>query len=198
MRLLISVFVLAAALLVSGAASAALNVSASSSTPGAIAPGELVTIDIQISTTAPEAVALGLRAANYDPAVVTNATVTVAPAVIFDFGPGSGFGGLNNTATPGEEAPGGPRPGWSLNLFQGVSLSPAASAGPASFQITFVAQPGATTIDIGALAAYGDVYGGGDNVANNTSVSIIVLPEPGTALLMGLGLAGLAATGRKN
>ena len=198
MRLLTSILAAVATVLVAGAASAALNVSASQTNPGGVYnAGDLITIDIQLSTTGPEAVALGLRAANYNPAVLTNASATVVPAVIFDFGPGSGFGGLNQTAVPGEQAPGGPRPGWSVNLFQAVSLAAAASAGPANFQVTFIGQPGTTSIDIGALSEYGDVYGGGDNVANNVSLSITVIPEPGTALLMGLGLAGLTVAGRK-
>ena len=46
-------------------------------------------------------------------------------------------------------------------------------------------------------AAFSDVYGGGNNIANNASLQITVIPEPGTALLMGLGLAGLATTRRK-
>ena len=197
MRLFTSLIAAVATVLVAGAASAALNVSATQSGTGTYNSGDVITIDIQLTTTGPEAVALGLRAANYDPNILTNATATVVPAVIFDFGPGSGFGGLNQTATPGEQAPGGPRPGWSVNLFQAVSLAAAASAGPANFQVTFIGQPGTTSIDIGALSEYGDVYGGGDNVANNVSLSITVIPEPGTALLMGLGLAGLTVAGRK-
>ena len=199
MRLSTSLIAVVANLLIAGSASAGLTVVATqTNASGIYNPGDLVTVDIELSTTGAEAVALGLRAANYDPEILTNATVTVAPSVIFDFGPGSGFGGLTNTAVPGEEAPGGPRPGWSLNIFQAVSLTPAASAGPVSFQVTFVAgDQGDTQIDIGALSEYGDVYGGGNNIANNASLQITVIPEPGTALLMGLGLAGLATTRRK-
>ena len=180
-----------------GIASAALMVSATQNQPAGYNVGDLIVIDITIETTGPEAVALGLRAGNYDPSVASNATPTLVPSVIFDF-MGSGFGGLNNSGTPGEQAPGGPRPGWSVNLFQGVSLVPAASSGPAHFQVTFIkSAPGITTIDIGALAEYGDAYGGGDNIAFNTSLVILDVPEPGTALLMALGLAGLGATRRR-
>ena len=198
MRLFTSLIAGVAALMVAGAASAALNVTSPQSGGLTVLPGETVTIDIEISTTGAEALALGLRAADYDPAVLTNGVGTIVPAVIFDFGPGSGFGGLANSASGAEEGPGGPRPGTSINLFQGVSLQPAASAGPVAFQIQFTAgAPGSTTVGIGAFGAYGDTYAGGDNVANNTAVQVTVIPEPGTALLMGLGLAGLAAAGRK-
>ena len=48
---------------------------------------------------------------------------------------------------------------------------------------------------------YSDGYlsNSGDNAVNNAApLTINVVPEPGTALLMGLGLAGLAAAGRKD
>ncbi|MEM9176662.1 MAG: PEP-CTERM sorting domain-containing protein [Myxococcota bacterium] len=186
------VFVLA-----SHAAQAALNVSVSSPQLGYF-PGDLVTIDIYIETTGPEAQALGLRAADYDPSILTSGTATIVPSSIFDFSPSIPFGGLNNSASGVEEAPGGPRPGWSINLFQGVSGTPAAGSGPEHFQITFImGGVGVTTINVGALSAYADAYGGGDNVVNNTSITIFTapgIPEPGTALLLGLGLMGLGAT----
>ena len=123
-------------------------------------------------------------------------TPTVVPSVIFDFGPGSGFGGLDNTATPAEEGPGGPRPATSINLFQAVSLAPAATAGPADFQVTFVAgAEGTTIVDIGALSEYGDVYGGGDNVANNIQISVTV-PEPASVLSACAALGAVAGVVR--
>ena len=86
-----------------------------------------------------------------------------------------------------------------MNLFQGVSLSAAAGAGPESFQVVFTAgAAGTTTVDLGVFGDYSDAYLGGDNAVNNASVQVTVVPEPGTALLMGLGLAGLATAGRKD
>jgi len=57
---------------------------------------------------------------------------------------------------------------------------------------------GTTTLDIGTFAEFGGIYQGtSDDNANNTSVTVTVIPEPGTALPMGLGLAGLATAGRR-
>ncbi len=73
-------------------------------------------------------------------------------------------------------------------------------AGDAQFQIVFTAAgPGTTTLNVGTFAAYLDGYTGSfdTDVNNPAGVTVTVVPEPGTALLMGLGLAGLAAAGRR-
>ena len=182
------------AFLVSSTAMAALTVTAVAD-QAIYDPGDTVTIDIYITTTGPEAQALGLRAADYDPTALTAGQATIVPESIFNFSPSIPFGGLVNAASGVEEAPGGPRPGTSINLFQGVSLTPAAGSGPEHFQIQFVVGLifGFATVEIGALASYGDTYAGGDNVVNNTSVRIYSTPEPGTALLLGWGLVGLGS-----
>ena len=75
-------------------------------------------------------------------------------------------------------------------------------AGSAQFQLVFEASgAGSTTIELGALEEYGDALivavgtGSGPNqnigVTNSAFVNLTVVPEPGTALLMGLGLIGL-------
>ena len=198
MRLFTSLIVSVATVLVAGAASAALTVSSPQSGGIVVSPGDTVTIDITVETTAPEALALGLRAADYDNTILTSGTTTVLPASIFNFSPSVPFGGIGNVADGLEQAPSSNRPGYSLNLFQGVATTPAAGAGPELFQVTFVAgAAGTTTVNIGAFAAYADTYLGGDNGLTNTSVEVTVVPEPGTALLMGLGLVGLAAAGRR-
>jgi len=197
MRLFVSLIAGVAALFATSVASAALNVSAT--TPGGqttFSPGETVTIDIEISTTGAEAQGLGLRAAGYDPTILTDGQGTVVPTSIFNdttTGP-IPFGGIQNIAT-GEEQP--PlvltREGWSINLFQGVSTLTALGSGPEFFQVQFVAgMPGVTTVDVGVFADFADLYTGGDGIVNNASLEITIVPEPGTALLMGLGLAGLA------
>ena len=176
-------------------ASAALNVSSPQSGGVLTSPNSLITIDIVITTTRPEALALGLRAANFDPAIMTLVGATV-PSSIFDFAPSIPFGGIVNTASGEVQAPlAGVRAGWSVNLFQGIALTPAAGSGPETFQLQFLmGQPGLTQLDSGAFAAYSDVYVGGDDVVNATSISIFNGPEPTTAVLLGLGLAALSST----
>ena len=190
MRLFTSIIALAT-FMVAGAASAALTVSSTESGGLTVNPGATVTINISISTTAPEATALGLRAANYDPSILVFDSYS-APASIFNFAPSVPFGGIANTpALLGEQGPlAGVRAGTSVNLFQGVSLSPAASAGPESFQVEFVAgEEGTTTLDVGVFADYSDAYLGGDNGVTNDSVEVTVVPEPGAVA------ASLAAMG---
>lgn len=196
MHALIPLLTAALTLLLASTASAALLVSVSASDTIVI-PGEILTLDITIATTEPEALALGLRVANYDPSILGFHSAVV-PDSIFNLSPSIPFGGLSNLASGGEELPRtGVRAGWSVNLFQGVSIVAAAGAGPESFQVSFVVgSPGQTTLDIGVFADYADVYLGGDNVVHNASVTITMVPEPGSALLVGLGLVGLAARPR--
>ncbi len=186
-----------ASLVMASTASAALNIAVSSSTDVSnLAIGDIFTVDIALSTTAPEAQALGMRA---DGGAGLTATGNfTAPASIFNFSTTVPFGGLSNTpALLGVSADG------TVNLFQGVSLSAAAGAGPDSFSVEFQATSAGTyTITVGQVAGHPeDIYSGGDNVYNNGTLSYTVngvVPEPGTALLMGLGLAGLASAGRRD
>ena len=56
------------------------------------------------------------------------------------------------------------------------------------------------TLSFGTLAQFGHVAidrFGNELPFNNATFALTIVPEPGTALLMGLGLAGLAAAGRK-
>ena len=60
--------------------------------------------------------------------------------------------------------------------------------------------PAVLTLDIGTGSFGNGAIQAGDGAVlplNNALQTITVVPEPGTALLMGLGLAGLAAAGRR-
>lgn len=78
------------------------------------------------------------------------------------------------------------------------------NGGDAQFRLVFrIASLGTTTINIGTNAnpTLGNVVvltGGATEQAVNANIVLAtVVPEPGTALLMGLGLAGLATAGRR-
>jgi hypothetical protein len=71
-------------------------------------------------------------------------------------------------------------------------------AGSAQFVLVFQASAAGTSeLTIGTGVDLGGVVTPGNYQAENAILQITVVPEPGTALLMGLGLAGLAAAGRR-
>ncbi len=180
--------VLLLALLQGSIAQAALTVTVDSTVPAdlsALSIGDTVTINFSVATTAPEAQALGLRA---DGGAGLTATGTFnAPASIFNFSPSVPFGGLSNTpALLGVSADG------TVNLFQGVSLSAAAGAGPDSFSVEFTASAdGAGTITIGQVAGHPeDVYLPVTEAYNSATVAYTV-PEPSAVAASLCGLASV-------
>lgn len=78
---------------------------------------------------------------------------------------------------------------------------PGLDGAPGSAQFTLVfegADVGTVDVIIGGGVDLNGVAGGSsDPSINNATLSITVIPEPGTALLMGIGLAGLALAGRR-
>ena len=218
-RVLLAMLAFAIVVLAASSASAVLYVSAvpNLDVSGGTFPGEAFTIDVTLTTDpgstldylggpAGEAIALGFRAANYDRDVIRFESATI-PSSVFGLAvpglPSVEVGGITNNASGLEEAPlAGVRAGWSVNLFQGIALSPPAQgSGPAHFSVTFrVIGGGTTIIDFGAFLDYSDVYfveSGADDSQQIARIAINSIPEPTAALLIGLGLAGLGATDRR-
>jgi len=136
---------------------------------------------------------------------------------------GESFGGIDGIGDVFED--GAPFPlsqPRQVQLFDGISTTPATgngsldagydgtqiAAGGVHFQVSFAARdlgvasplnPVQITLEFGTgqfgNAAIGD--GGVVLPFTNDSYTLTIVPEPGTALLMGLGLAGLAATRRR-
>jgi hypothetical protein len=188
--------------------------------------GETITFDLRMGLDAASGLqGLGVTVDGYDTpdtlaerqgGLAFQSATVVSDAFGINLGSGPQFG-LSNT-----EAPGGSEnyivnqlnpQAYTTALFQGISTSSAAgngsddlgiggtlvSGGDVHFQVTFVAsrltgQPAATsTMSFNVLT----VRAGGASSTESATFDVTVVPEPGTALLMGLGLAGLAANRRR-
>ena len=210
MRLFTSLIATAAILFSASTAFASATWSVSATASGgdlnAMVVGDTLTLDIKLETSAAaEMIAIAGSVNDYDTAVVSvnSGASTVASQLLFEIiiptvGSFNGISnlesGVSDTSVQG--------PGQEDTFLSVLGTSGAGGDGTAEaaqFQIVYnVIGAGSTNLFIGTFSAYADAYSGAsDNVVNNTSVAITVVPEPGTALLMGLGLAGLAAAGRR-
>ena len=210
MRLFTSLIATAAILFSASTAFASATWSVSATASGgdlnAMVVGDTLTLDIKLETSAAaEMIAIAGSVNNYDTGVVSvNAGAsTVAADLLFEtILPSIGsFNGISNLES-GVSDTSVQGPGQEDTFLSVLGTSGAGGDGTAEsaqFQIVYdVIGDGTTTLRIGTFADYADAFAGAsDNVVNNTSVAITVVPEPGTALLMGLGLAGLAAAGRR-
>jgi hypothetical protein len=221
MRLFISVIASAAMFFAASVAGAAVTFSAVASSGSgnalsALEPGDVVTVDITLRSDGEGTLAVGAAASGYDRNVVSFDSGQAASAVMVQVCiPAVGcFGGIGNVAAnlplaEAVDATAGPfvqfltAVSLTSNTFTGASDPGVVTgvAGDAQFRLIFNADAaGVTQLNIGAFPEFGNAVvlaGGGDGVSNNTVVNLTVIPEPGTALLMGLGLAGLAAAGRR-
>ena len=210
MRLFTSLIATAAILFSASTAFASatwtVTATASGGDLNAMASGDTLTLDIKLETNLPgEMIAIAGSVNNYDTSVVSvNAGAsTVAANLLFAFIiPGTGsFNGVANlesvVADTSVQGPG--QEDTFLSVLGTAGAGGDGTSESAQFQIVYnVIGAGTTTLRIGTFADYADAFSGAnDNVVNNTAVTITVVPEPGTALLMGLGLAGLAAAGRR-
>ena len=214
MRLFTSLIATAAIVLSAGSAFAAANWSVSASTSDgspltAVTPGAQLILDIGLSTTGPELLGIAGSVNNYDGSVVSFDSAPVFSASVLNqvcFPAAGCFGGVANLEAGVRSETGVEGAGNEDTFLSVLSVTPAAGDGSIDdpspqFQLVYnvIGAPGSsTTLRVGTYSDYADAYTGGDNVVNNQEVTITVVPEPGTALLMGLGLAGLGLAGRRD
>ena len=211
MRLLTTLFATLAVLFVSTAASA-VEFSLVGDTSATVAPGEEVTLDIVITNTALTTLnGIGASVSNFG----ANEFVTgQAVANYFNalcVAPGTCFGGLTNLAGGELEVSSIPGFGDRVQIALSAGLVPVTSDGAADqgldnvegttqFSVTFSAVESAEILIGTSFQGDGVILPDGSSIqaAGDTfSLTVAVIPEPGTALLMGLGLAGLATAGRR-
>lgn len=213
MRLFTSVIASAILLAASGASALTSFNLVAGSTNISLNPGEEVTIGIRLSG-GTNVFGLGASAYGYNESVIDFVTGSSVASINHAFAiPAVGaFSGLGNVLTnPLAESSIGSN-GNRVLIFNGVGLTATNTnaldpglngvigGNDAQIRLTFRAGvAGATVINIGTgYNGDGEVGAGGalDQTAL-TQITVTVIPEPGTALLMGLGLAGLAAAGRR-
>ncbi len=173
-----------------------------------LAVGDTVTVGLRIVDSV-AVVSIGASVSGYDESIVDfEQGITVGSINHTTCIPSLGcFGGLDNTAAPNLiETDLGPGP--RVQFFNGTRLVPGSSANPldpgldgvlgggdAQVRITFIATGlGSTTLDFGT-GYLGDLVLLADSTitsAVGAQVHLTVIPEPGTALLILLGLAGMS------
>ena len=171
----------------------------------ATAPGTQIILDIQLTTTGPELLAISGSVSGYDPSMIAFSSASVFSTTLLyetcipTFGC---FNGMSNLESGVRSQNGVEGPGQEDTFLSILSTTPATGDGSLDpipqFRLVYdviAASSFSTTMNIGTFSEYADAYSeaGGDNIVNNASVGISVVPEPSTALLMGLGLATLAA-----
>ncbi len=215
MRLYFSV-IAAAILLLASSANAALTWTATATASGGdinnMLDGDTLTIDITLRSDAEGVFGFGGAAYGYAPGSVTldGPNSYGAPNVLNTICvPAAGcFGGMADQLAGNQPV----LQGAEVQFFNGVSITavtgtgaadevsnvPGFAVGDGQFRLAFTVHA-SSTIQIGdGGSGDGAIGNGGASLAsNNTSVAFSVIPEPGTALLMGLGLAGLGLAGRR-
>jgi hypothetical protein len=218
MRLFTSVLAMTAMLFAATTASA-VEFSVVGANSIDLAVGESVEISINVDNASATGVnGLGASVWDYDEAVAgfTSGVASRSFFVQFCGAPNNCFGGVDQAANAffdrlalRESSIG--TSGNRVTIVNAAALSPSSATGALDqgwdgttgtpdIVVVFTATGlGSTTLQIGTgYTGDGVVLGDGSLIqADGATFTINVIPEPGTALLMGLGLAGLAVAGRR-
>jgi hypothetical protein len=206
MRLFILNLLFTTGLLLLGASTAsALSISLSATTPTTILIGETVTVKLYLDTgVETQVTSVFTSVGNDNPSALSFTSGTSPGAILMNM---STFEGVPRVSQP--------TTGVAGDAAGRVRAANFATATPTGSGVSSANQLLATLIFTGDAAGSIDLapllVTSGSNldeftvahasVAGSVSlggpVTITVIPEPGTALLMGLGLAGLAAAGRR-
>ena len=172
--------------------------------------GDSFTIDILVTNTAgTELAGLGASVSEYGANEFDSGAAVSSYLNAVCVSPGICFGGLLNLAGGAleESAIGGF--GDRVQIALSAGLSTVANdgsidqgidgvVGTTQFSLTFTAAESADILIGTSYQGDGVILGDGTSIqAQGATFSLNVIPEPGTALLMGLGLAGLASAGRR-
>jgi hypothetical protein len=199
MRLFKSLLIAAIAVGLTAASASALVAVTHTASATDVAVGDTFTVDIVLSYDGTPTLTGVFTSASWDTNVLELQGTPVASNFAIFFGPG-GF--LSRVASPGVFP--GDAAGTIRTVQYGAGPGQSAGAGADTLitTLTFLAV-GAGDGSVAVALNNGDIVLGaaGANITGDavfTASSTTVVPEPGTALLMGLGLAGLGAAGRRN
>lgn len=203
MRLFKSILVGMTALLVAGSAGATVSVNNATVGNTTLNIGDTIAITVRLVWDGQGALQGVFTSTGYDASVLEFVSATAAPASVLSFtDPDPDIGlipGMNRLLAPGIL-------NGALRTVQyavgaaDAFVDPRAANAPTGRLITTLTfrALGAGSTSVASIIATGDAISG-DTFGGGTSVNVTVnpIPEPGTALLMGLGLAGLGLAGRR-